>query len=516
MGHVAKAGARRITQVSHNDNLASAHFGFPVVVPLSASGGGVSAIRTPAEGIMMKTKVPGPETQKLTQQLQEQGGMGGATSFFGDYVASTGCYLVDADGNRMLDMFSQISSLPLGYNHPALDAVWNDPLMASFGHSRAALGLMPPKELPQLLKDTFLKIAPKGMTRVQTMLCGSSANENVFKAAFFAMRAKQRAAEGRGATEFTDEELTSCMNNQAPGCANDLSIMSFSGGFHGRTMGALTCTHSKTVHKIDVPAFDWPTAPFPRLQYPLEENQQENAEEEQRCLSAVENIFSERKSQGRPVAGLIVEPVLSEGGDLHASGSFFKRLQQVCKDFDAAFIVDEVQTGISCSGHMWAHEAWGLEESPDFVCFSKKALLGGYYYKNEYQPPQGYRIFNTWMGDATKLVLFKAVLETIEKENLQAVVRETAQQLTWILTEAASNYPKYVRNIRGAGTIIAFDCESPAFRDELAALLRDNGVLVGTNGTESIRFRPALNFNSLHAAEFQGVFQKSLEQLSVQ
>merc|ERR1719399_910271 len=99
--------------------------------------------------------------------------------------------------------------------------------------------------------------------------------------------------------EFSEEELTSCMTNQGPGCANDLSIMSFSGGFHGRTLGALTCTHSKTIHKIDVPAFDWPTAPFPRLKYPLEENAEYNQAEEQRCLEAVRSIFQERNNQGR-------------------------------------------------------------------------------------------------------------------------------------------------------------------------------------------------------------------------
>merc|ERR1711879_1106050 len=162
----------------------------------------------------------------------------------------------------------------------------------------------------------------------QTMLCGSSANENVFKAVFFRMRAKQRAEQGLKATDFTEEELSSCMDNQAPGCANSLSIMSFSGGFHGRTMGALTCTHSKTVHKIDVPAYDWPTAPFPRLRYPLNENEEYNIAEEQRCLDAVRSIFEEREAQGRPVAGMIVEPILSEGGDLHASPVFFKNLQK--------------------------------------------------------------------------------------------------------------------------------------------------------------------------------------------
>merc|ERR1712217_296385 len=379
---------------------------------------------------------------------------------------------------------------------------------------RAALGVMPPMELPQLLDDTFLKIAPNGMTKVQTMLCGSSANENVFKAAFFRFRAKQREAEGRVATDFTDEELASCMDNKAPGCTNDLSIMSFSGGFHGRTMGALTCTHSKTVHKIDVPAFDWPTAPFPRLQYPLEDNKEYNASEEQSCLEAVRAIFQERIDQGRPVAGMIIEPVLSEGGDLHASAEFFKGLQRTCKEFGAAFIVDEVQTGVVCSGHMWAHEAWGLEESPDFVCFSKKALLGGYYYKDEFQPPGGYRIFNTWMGDATKILFFRAVLDTIEKEGLQSVVQQASGKLMSILQAAEVAHPQFVRNIRGVGTVIAFDAATPVLRDELFNSLRNNGVLVGVNGTQSIRFRPALIFNLLHAAEFESVLWGTLKTLS--
>ena len=158
----------------------------------------------------------GQATKLLMQQHNPQGGSGGAVSFFCDYQASDGCYLVDADGNKMLDMFSQSASLPLGYNHPALMAAQADPLMATYSTSRCAIGLMPPKELPQLLDETFLKIKPhEDLSRMQTMLCGSSANENVFKAAFFAYRVKQRAAKGLGPTDFTEEELESCMVNAA-------------------------------------------------------------------------------------------------------------------------------------------------------------------------------------------------------------------------------------------------------------------------------------------------------------
>merc|ERR1712048_327289 len=153
--------------------------------------------------------------------------------------------------------------------------------------------------------------------------------------------------------------------------------------------------------------------------------------------------------------------------------NFFHGLQNACKEYGAAFIVDEVQTGICCSGRMWAHEVWGLEESPDFECFSKKALLGGYYYKDDFQPPQGYRIFNTWMGDATKILFFRAVLAAIEEEGLQGLVHTVGAQLMGILKLASHSHPELVSNVRGMGVIIAFDCASPVLRDEFAAQMRN-------------------------------------------
>lgn len=64
---------------------------------------------------------------------------------------------------------------------------------------------------------------------------------------------------------FSKEEMESCMKNQPPGSPN-LAILSFDGAFHGRTFGCLTATHSKAIHKLDIPAFDWPVAPFPKVE----------------------------------------------------------------------------------------------------------------------------------------------------------------------------------------------------------------------------------------------------------
>ena len=93
-------------------------------------------------------------------------------------------------------------------------------------------------------------------------MCGSCSNENAYKMMCFKYMDKVR-----GGRPFTKEEEDSCMINQLPGSPK-LSILSFHGGFHGRTGLSLCTTHSKPIHKLDVPLHDyWPATDFPRYKY---------------------------------------------------------------------------------------------------------------------------------------------------------------------------------------------------------------------------------------------------------
>merc|ERR1712168_1765338 len=83
-------------------------------------------------------------------------------------------------------------------------------------------------------------------------------------------------------------------------------------------------------------------------------------------------------------AGVLVEPMQAEGGDNHATAHFFRGLREITKEFGAAFIVDEVQTGGGPTGEWWMHESWGLSSPPDMVTFAKKLLIGGYYYHEDF------------------------------------------------------------------------------------------------------------------------------------
>ncbi len=93
---------------------------------------------------------------------------------------------------------------------------------------------------------------------------------------------------------------------------------------------------------MQIPAFDWPAAPFPKLLYPLSAHVAANRAEEDRCLLAVSSLID---SWRLPVAGVIVEPIQAEGGDNTASKYFFQQLRKITKEKGVALIVDEVQTG---------------------------------------------------------------------------------------------------------------------------------------------------------------------------
>jgi len=198
------------------------------------------------------------------------------------------------------------------------------------------------------------------------------------------------------------------------------------------------------------------------------------------------------------VAGIIVEPVQAEGGDHHASAEFFQGLQRISKKHDAAFIVDEVQTGGGPMGRMWAHEDWNLDESPDIMTFSKKMLLGGYFYKDNMRVKEPLRVFNTWMGDPSKLVMLEAVTKVIKRDNLLENVQKSGDLLLQGLTKLANEFSDKLHSARGKGTFCAIDAKDTKLRDKIVADMHAKGVHIGGCGSQSIRFRPPLIFQPAH------------------
>lgn len=451
----------------------------------------------------LKTAIPGPQSKAKLEELSAVYDTK-AAYFVTDYYKSLGNYIVDADGNKLLDSYCQISSIALGYNNPALLKVAHSDEMAVALCNRPALACFPSTDYYEILKKGLLSVAPKGLDKVCTAHTGSDANEMAFKAAFLFQASKKR-----GDKPFTSEELESVMENKLPG-TSDMVILSFEKGFHGRLFGSLSTTRSKAIHKLDIPAFEWPKAPFPQLKYPLDQFQAENKAEEERCLKALEEIIVNSPAK---IAAAIIEPVQSEGGDNHASPEFFQGIREITKKHGVILIVDEVQTGGGASGKMWLHEHYGIV--PDIMTFSKKMQNAGFFFSEAgLAGDQPFRQFNTWCGDPSKALIARTIIEEIKDKNLLTSVTKTGDYLYSKLEAISAKYDKMI-NLRGKGRgfFIAFDAPTPELRNKFIAECKKLGLNIGGCGEQGVRLRPALVFEKKHADILASIIDQAFSKI---
>lgn len=173
-----------------------------------------------------------------------------------DTENSCGNYISDLDGNKYLDIFTSIAAIGHGYNHPALLEVANSDAVRRQVALRAGCGIHPTKEWLDLIQKAYLDVAPPGMTRVGTLMCGSCAVECAIKVAMITYAQEKR---GGPTVPPTQEELDSCLCAMPPGTAN-VGVLAFKTGFHGRLFASLSASTSAAAMKYDFPAFDWPHA----------------------------------------------------------------------------------------------------------------------------------------------------------------------------------------------------------------------------------------------------------------
>lgn len=468
--------------------------------PCSSYGSG--QIMTPR----ILTEVPGPNCRKWLAK----GGLdmqSGYRSLVIDDQRSQGAYMVDVDGNVFLDLFASFALGALGYNHPALVAV-----AESSAFVRAAAN---PTSTPFITTPGWFDVlaalenfAPEGMAKMFCVDAGGEGVESALKVAFIQHGERAREQEGRAPDPLAlsdDEQRAILIDNHG----TDAVVVSFEGAFHGRGLGPLSATHSKLIHKADVPAFPWPAAPFPANRFPLERYREENEQRERDALAQLERILHANK-----VAAVLVEPIQSEGGDRHASPAFFREVQRLARAAGAAFMLDEVQTGVGISGTIWAHEQFDLDGPPDLMAFGKKMQMGGFFATEAMSVTQFGRMYQTRNGDRTRGMLAAATLKTIEAENLLANVRDTGALLLDSLVDLAGRYPQLVGEPRGRGFIVAFDLPTPAARDDFLERLRNRGVFASYTGTRSVRLRPHLITSPADVAIATSAFDEVLREMA--
>jgi 4-aminobutyrate aminotransferase/(S)-3-amino-2-methylpropionate transaminase len=446
----------------------------------------MKAVSTEQLSPLVRTDLPGPKSRALMER-----GAHDMQSFYRSLVIddekSQGVYLVDVDGNVFLDMFASFALGSLGYNHPALLATASSPAFTRAAVNPTSTPFVTAPSWFEVL-DCLERFAPAGLTKIFCVDAGGEGVESALKAAFIRHGERARASRGLPANPLElshAEQHAILMDNRG----TDAVVVAFEGAFHGRGIGPLSATHSKLIHKADIPAFPWPVAPFPANRFPLRRFDEYNARLEASAVATLERILDAH--DGR-VAAVLVEPVQSEGGDRHASASFFQSVQRLAHAAGAALVLDEVQTGVGMSGTLWAHQQLDLAIPPDLMAFGKKMQMGGFFATDSMQISQFGRMYQTRNGDRARGLLAATILGSIEREDLLANVRKTGALFLERLEELADRYPELITEARGRGFLLAFDLPTAAARDDFLRRSQRRGVWASYTGTRSVRLRPHL------------------------
>ena len=389
----------------------------------------------------------------------------------------------DVDGRRYIDFMAGIAVHTAGHRHPHIEATVTGQLQ-KFWHICLSDFYYPPAvELAERLQQ----VAPMNDTLVYFGNSGTEAVEAAIKLAMY----------HTGRNRF----------------------IGFLGGFHGRTLGSLSFTASKSVQRAGYEqAVSVHHLPYPNAYRPILATR--NGES---CGDAVirylENHVFRTTIAPEDVAAVLVEPIQGEGGYVVPTPGFFKRLRETCDKYGILLIVDEIQSGVGRTGRWWAVEHEEIQ--PDIVAFAKGIAsglpLGGIIARRELMDWPAGSHGSTFGGNPLAVATALATLDVVRDENLMARATQTGRFIMDALEEMEMRHPS-IGQIRGRGLMIGIefveDHESKtravALRNDLIQRAFRAGLLLIPCGMNAVRITPALNIPSELVEEGLHIFEQSL------
>jgi len=225
-------------------------------------------------------------------------------------------------------------------------------------------------------------------------------------------------------------------------------------------------------------------------------------------ISSVENLISNK------TAAIIIEPVQGEAGVYEADKIFLKSLRDLCDENGTLLIMDEVQSGIGRTGHLYGYMKYGIE--PDILT-SAKGLGGGIpigatLTKNNIAPSLSTGTHgSTFGGNPIACAVSNKVLEIVSNPTFLDEVQLKEKLMMDLLKEISSKTHVF-SGLRSSGLWICCDIKDiDAF--ELLDRCYENGLILVTAGNKALRFAPALNISEDDISEGLGNLTKALNQI---
>jgi 4-aminobutyrate aminotransferase len=372
---------------------------------------------------------------------------------------ASGCMVEDVDGNVYLDAEAGVATASTGHCHPAVAAAIAEQAEILIHICGTDFHYPGYGALCEILGQLAQRIGPGGNTHHWQTFLTNSGTEAVEAALKLARHHTHR-----------------------PG------IVAFRGGFHGRTLGSLSLTASKSKYRKGFGAL---LANVSHATYG--------------DADSVEELFA-TVAAPEDVAAIVVEPVLGEGGYIVPPADFLPRLRELCDRHGILLVFDEVQSGMGRTGKMFAAEHTGVV--PDVLLLAKGIAsgmpLGAMMAPRERMTWTPGSHGSTIGGNPVSIAAGLATIKLLEGGLVDNSARVGAALLGRLRAALAGN--ARVTDVRGVGLMIGVELATPEQSDAIANLCFRRGLIVLECGRKAIRLSPPLILTEEQARVTADVF----------
>jgi len=411
------------------------------------------------------TALPGPQAKRVI----EYDARFVSPSYTRDYpfVAKRGrgATIEDVDGNTFLDFAAGIAVCSTGHCHPrVVDAIQRQ--AAELIHMSGT--------------DFYYESMPQLAERLARTAPGSEGKRVYF---------------GNSGTEAVEAAL-----KLARYATRRDKVIAFYGAFHGRTMGALSLTASKSAQRKGFGALlsGIEHIPYPYAYRCALGHSPETCGVE--ILEMLEREMFKRLFDPEEIAAIIIEPIQGEGGYVPAPAFFLQELQRICRQHGILLGVDEVQSGMGRTGKWWAHEHAAIE--PDIICCAKGIAsgmpLGAMIARESVMTWKPGAHASTFGGNPVCIAAALATLDLLENGYIENA-RRVGEHIFGRLADWTRRF-KIIGDVRGRGLMIGIEIvrdqktkeKGQELRNRILNLAFRKGLLLLGAGDTSLRLSPPL------------------------